>query len=563
MDKYNINSVDLFIQNNIFFSVQEVIINLFKLDKYKRDFLLDDDNGKIKNFILDKIKNSKFEKYEFMLENTSIYDFFYKYGKDFIISLDLEKQYELISSDLSVDSLVLIIPNLKREVINYFFENDNRAICLFNKFNILELINRGIKFQDSILHKKEFFDMLKDTSFIQFRKNINAVEKYNNPLIIEKFLLSYYEELINNYNKDTGLFKQYEDILNDLEKVFDDNCVSYILDSDIINTFKNNVSVDNEGNIFVNDYDELIDILKSQTSKKISEIVVDAIFCDNIYNVWLNIREMIRYNKKLSSEERILDDDKVQFYQMILSFDSVSSDEKIKFYNELKENKFSLKFYEDLRKVKDKAYDKIREDLFNPLINDEFISELYSTKTDCDVFDLRGKKYTMLVRVIGGNFYSKGNHEKDCYSIISDENNFVIRQDDKNAIVYGYSSFDNDKVLHMFESDSRSLKRIDNKLVNRIMTSRELVTSNGWYSEIQLINKKSDEGKYVYDIKNPDYIVAYDCIKDKEINESKRLGIPIVLIDKVRLKDYEKHKKSFDLEIDSYDRYESIKKSRR
>jgi len=93
MDKYNINSVDLFIQNNIFFSVQEVIINLFKLDKYKRDFLLDDDNGKIKNFILDKIKNSKFEKYEFMLENTSIYDFFYKYGKDFIISLDLEKAY--------------------------------------------------------------------------------------------------------------------------------------------------------------------------------------------------------------------------------------------------------------------------------------------------------------------------------------------------------------------------------------------------------------------------------------------------------------------------------------
>ena len=36
-------------------------------------------------------------------------------------------------------------------------------------------------------------------------------------------------------------------------------------------------------------------------------MVVDALFCDNIYNVWLNIKEMLRYNSKLDAEDKVLD----------------------------------------------------------------------------------------------------------------------------------------------------------------------------------------------------------------------------------------------------------------
>ena len=52
----------------------------------------------------------------------------------------------------------------------------------------------------------------------------------------------------------------------------------------------------------MNNRDILIDILKKETNKKISEIIIDALFSDNIYNVWLNIKEMLRYNKGLTKK---------------------------------------------------------------------------------------------------------------------------------------------------------------------------------------------------------------------------------------------------------------------
>ena len=63
--------------------------------------------------------------------------------------------------------------------------------------------------------------------------------------------------------------------------------------------------------------------MKGEVNRKISEVVVDALFCDNIYNVWLNIKEMLRYNSKLDAEDKVLDNDKIDFYQMILNFDKI------------------------------------------------------------------------------------------------------------------------------------------------------------------------------------------------------------------------------------------------
>lgn len=560
----NVYNIEDFMEENSKLTIQDIIINLYKLDDWKRQIILNRADNKIKKFILNKIKNSEFNKYEFVLENTTLLDFFYRYGKDFIISLNLESQYELINSNLSNESLVLIVPNLKKEIINYFFENDSRAIYLFDKFNILELINRGIKFNDNILKKREFFNMLKSSSFMQFRKNINASEKYNNALIIEDFLQEYYEDLINDYNENTGLFKQYEDILDNIEIVFEDEVSdSFILSEDVKKIIRETIEIDGNGNIVINNRDILINMLKEETNKKISEIIIDALFRDNIYNVWLNIKEMLRYNNSLVVEDKVLDSEKVEFYNMILNFDSISSDGKIQMYNALKDKNINSIFYTDLRNIKDKAYDKIKQELFNPLVHSEYINDVYSKKVGCNVFDLRDKKYTMLVRVLGSEFNSKGHHDMDCYSIISDESNLVIRQDDVNAILYGYSSFDNDTILHMFESDAFSHKRSDNKLVNRIMTSRELVTSSECYNEVQIVNKKSDDGKYLYDIKKPDFIVVYDNINDRQIKESKRLGITIVIISKAKLINYESQRKSFDFEMDSYDRNEKLKKSAR
>ena len=101
--------------------------------------------------------------------------------------------------------------------------------------------------------------------------------------------------------------------------------ILFIFSYDIVLLFEKYLSCDDDDNLYFKDRDTLIQILKTETSKKISEVVIDALFSDNIYNVGINIREMLRYNNKLDKNDKALDDDRVAFYKMILDFDSISS----------------------------------------------------------------------------------------------------------------------------------------------------------------------------------------------------------------------------------------------
>ena len=118
-------------------------------------------------------------------------------------------------------------------------------------------------------------------------------------------------------------------------------------------------------------------------------MVVDALFCDNIYNVWLNIKEMLRYNSKLDAEDKVLDNDKIDFYQMILNFDKISCEDKINLFNKLYDKNISVSFYDDLRKLKDISYDMIKKDLIDlSKCDDKLVS---NDIDDVKVYDLRDK----------------------------------------------------------------------------------------------------------------------------------------------------------------------------
>ena len=80
--------------------------------------------------------------------------------------------------------------------------------------NINGYINSGVKFNDSILSSQRFFNRLKSSSFVIFRKNINTVETYNNPIMIEQKLKKYYDELISSYDSEEDMFGEYWDVLN-------------------------------------------------------------------------------------------------------------------------------------------------------------------------------------------------------------------------------------------------------------------------------------------------------------------------------------------------------------
>lgn len=473
-------------------------------------------------------------------------------GLQFLSCIGSDKQAKLLDENFKDETIVKILPYLSITNISSFFENDNRAVYLFDKFfNIVNLVNYNVKFNREILLNDKFFDKLKSDSFINFRRNINALEVNNDYLIIKKKLDKYYKELLNEYDSDSGLFKVYDEIIKNPSLMYEYRANSFIYSNDIRRIFLKHNDYDENGNACFVDLDSLKKELKGEVNRKISEVVVDALFCDNIYNVWLNIKEMLRYNSKLDAEDKVLDNDKIDFYQMILNFDKVSCEDKIDLFNKLYDKNISFSFYNDLRRLKDISYDMIKKDLIDlSKCDDKVIPD------DIDgvkVYDLRDSKYTMLVRM-QGIYKDKSNNRRNCYSIISDENSDTYGHGE-GGIIYGYNSFDNDTVIHMLEQDAFSGdvyggNTAVSRYVNRIMTSKELVNGSNWYSEIELVNLQNKNKEY--NIKKPDFIVVYDEIRDKDIMESKRLNIPIVIIKMTRLKNENKVDTGFDNERDKY-----------
>lgn len=474
-------------------------------------------------------------------------------------SVNSEDKIRLLGEKFSDETIIKLIDDFDDKAKSYFFLNDKRAKYLYKKATgFTNLIRSGVRFSRDILLQNDFFDMLKHSNFSEFRININAVEKYNDPLIIQSRLAKYYDELINEYDRDRGIFRYYGEILDNPSLLKSRKRDDFIFNFDVKYMFSPYMDYDNDGNMFFENSDELLDKLKSITNLKLSEVIVDALFCDSIYNVWLNIREMLRYNEKMIPSDRIIADERVSFYELIFNFDNVSSDDKIELFNKLKDKNVNSMFYDDLRKLKDYAYDRIRDDMFVISNNGDKISNELSKKYGTPVYDLRDSKYTMMVRALGCRYQVGTNNSRDCYSIVSDENNEVHGNYDN---IYGYSSFDNDRVIHMLEMDSFSSDIRDrsgvSRYVNRIMTSKELTNGSGWYSEVDIANRKDDNGKY--ETMKPDFVVAYDTISDINVIESVRLGIPIVLIKKSLLKDSDRIDTGFKDDVDAYNSFDGYR----
>lgn len=476
-------------------------------------------------------------------------------------SVNSEDKIRLLGEKFSDETIIKLIDYFDAKAKSYFFLNDKRAKYLYKKATgFTNLIRSGVRFSRDILLQNDFFDMLKHSNFSEFRININAVEKYNDPLIIQSRLAKYYDELINEYDKNRGIFKYYGEILDNPSLLKSKKRDDFIFNFDVKYAFSPYMDYDNDGNIFFENSDELLDKLKSITSLKLSEVIVDALFCDSIYNVWLNIREMLRYNEKMIPSDRIIDKGRVSFYELIFNFDNVSSDDKIELFNKFKDKNINSMFYDDLRKLKDYAYDRIRDDMFVISNNGDKISNELSKKYGTPVYDLRESKYTMMIRVLGCRYQESTNNSRDCYSIVSDENNEVYQHGNYDNI-YGYSSFDNDRVIHMLEMDSFSNDISDrsgvSRYVNRIMTSKEITNGSSWYSEVDIANMKDDNGKY--ETMKPDFVVAYDMISDINVIESIRLGIPIVLIKKSLLKDSDRIDTGFKDDVDAYNSFDGYR----
>lgn len=250
-------------------------------------------------------------------------------------------------------------------------------------------IKKLIKDSDGVIYTDTFFELLKETSLLEFRKNILMIQLINPSYYLESKVLRYYNELLQEFNGNSSLFHVYEVILEDFKR----------REFDFLDNYKDfNYFLDKKMIIQLQDYSHYserlelaTDYLKNATNQKISEIVVDGLFGDTIYNVWINIKEMLRYHSGLGDNDKVLSEDKIQFYQMILEIDKMDCNDKIELYYKLKDKNIGFMFYEDLRTIKDISYQMINKRLIN--INTLPLNYKDSDKYGVLIYDLVGDKF--------------------------------------------------------------------------------------------------------------------------------------------------------------------------
>lgn len=462
---------------------------------------------------------------------------FLKKADELNISIDyysglcgIKKEYELkiIEEDFSESMLLSIINNMSQENKNKFFNQNKKALFLYRKLNVDNIIESELP--DTIIEDKYFLDTIQHESLLEFRKRINTLAMNNDDYIVEQKFEKWKDDLIHSIDIDLGIFGAYKEILNNIKEnpnsgINFDFKQKYLEKYNIRHIIRGNIQYDAEGNII---FEEVIRKMQEITNYKLSELIIDNLFRDDIYNVWLNIKEIIRYDESVT--DKILDVNKLNFYKKVLEIDKMDVKTKLDFYNEYKDKKVYEEFYDDLRNSKNDAYSKINNKLINIYEHSNYKSESLSTEYDTMVYDLRDKEYYMLVRYMRF-FRDKSYRERKCYTIINNNKTDTFG-DNEYGMLYGYNSFDIDNVLHMNESDSFSAPTNDanasSRYPNRIMTPEQITNSYFGYNEIQIINNYIDNG--TYDVKKPDFIVCKDKIREKDVHESKRLNIPIVLI---------------------------------
>ena len=376
-------------------------------------------------------------------------------------------KYIRLSND---DKLISYLLNNNINLYKKFVMEDDRAIRFIND----KLINiRIVEYPENLKNSNIIFDSLKSYSIVNFRNNIEKFSNINKIYSIQEKFEKYEDLLINRYNKET--------------KEFDISGLNLDNDRYIINSFG----------------------FQDNAEKKFNELIIDRLFRDNYNNVVLNIKEILRYSK----HSNLIDEERLKLYNDIINFKELTYEEKMNLYNKYKDQKLYTKFYLDTMQLRSELYSSIKNNLYQPENKNEDLTK----KCDTDVYLLDGENFSMLIRALSEAYSSFYTQERECFSIINNDNTSRFRGE----VFYGYTNFNPEKIISINEYDAYSSKDGQTDYINRLMTVDELAKTRN-YNEVQIqTNKESLK---------PSYVVAFNEISDMDIFESQKLGIPIVLI---------------------------------
>lgn len=505
--------------------------------------------------------------------------------KELAIGLNDEDKEKILQGEYKEEIVLSTIDNASDKIVQDYINNNAKALYMYKKIGVLKLADRGISFPSDIIKQKDFFEQIKDTDIINFRRNINWVNRKSYSSSLNNKIKKYEEDILKDFNPETEMFNIYNlDNIDKLEESLSKED-SYLVDYDAKKNISNylsakknlddrkkyfqqgireklnlNINIDqineididditdddkvkevldrikqeinSQNKMFLNIKEDVISNLKNISNVKFGDMLIDFKFEDTKNNVSINTNEMTRYNSTL--KDKVLNKEKEELYTKVKNIDALTGKQKYELYMNIENEDMVSELYKDFSALKKKSYEEIKKSLYKTENGVENLSLEDSNLNDMEVHRLKGNPFYMLVRALNSPIHEETMNAQSCYSLISSSNTNIINHN-SSEYIYGYDDIDIDMIENVFESDSYTFSSgndITNR-PNRIMTKEEIVESSEIYSEINIKNKENDKktGRK-YKEMMPSYVVSMDNPTKEQIEESKRLGVPLVVIER-------------------------------
>lgn len=478
--------------------------------------------------------------------------------------IELDNYYFYFKEDEALKFIKYCINNKNEIVVRAFNKlNENAQIYVISNCDMSEfyydlLVGSKLGCSKIIVDKISSLENYKyDDLFDIFEKDMVIPNRLLSMSFINKISTIYnvkaYRSLVNELGKNNDI-SNIEILRRKYYDYFLDNC------SDIYNNILSEVKSGSDISILLNKYfncfvgydsffnNAFFDIdekLKKSLNYITSEIVVDYLFQDNAYNVFLDINELLKFS---TSVDFLSEDDK-KIYSDIVSLDDISVFDKKKILDNLKNKNMAHKFYDDFRLARSKMVELFNSSVLNSDNIYEYENKELSNKYGVPVYEMNGNEFYVLVKAIEKRKDSILN-PNDLYAYC-DGSSFSIDGGNKlstflDTNMYynlAYNRIPDNQLVHVFEVDSFSnyYRNKNNNLpydrngtdrINRLFTPKEIVDVSSSYNELIISqpNRMNDEFNSKLKQPVPFAIYCYDDISDHDILSSKATGLGIILV---------------------------------
>ena len=435
-----------------------------------------------------------------------------------ISKCDLSKYYYDILVDSSAECSKIILDKIST-LDNYGY---NELLCIFEKgIYIPEKL-----FDRSLVGKISSMYNVKD-----YRNLMNHLSKANDTFSIERMRQLYCDDFLRT------CYDTYKYILND---------------------YKNGVSIDVALKKNLNGFSGYDHVLNNMHDGKgienklvksfnyvTTDLVVDYIFHDYSYNVFIDMNELLRFNESTD----ILSPEDASLYSNIVSLDSMKIIDKIRLLNKLKSLNMESKFYDDCKCARDKMVSLLNDSILNKDNVDKYKNSDLSLKYGVPIYEMNGNDFYVFVKSLDiqkdevlDESYLRSRHDSGSFSI-DGSNKLCTFRDTGMEYALVYNSIPKNQLIHAFEVDSASNYHRDKYdiptdsngtlRVNRFFTPQELVSISSSYNELVVAQPNVDRNdEFNSKLVKPQAfaIYCYDTICDNDVLSAKKLGLGIILV---------------------------------